>query len=78
MKRKTLIIIGIIALLLVGAYFVTAQISPSLNLNGLGRFAISNYTTVTAQNFTAFDGQYCLNTACDHRVYYNGTATIIE
>mgnify|MGYP001558778162 CR=1 FL=1 len=56
---------------------MTGNLSQAQNftVNAIVRI---NASTVNATNFTTFQGGgYCLVSDCSHRIYYNGTATVI-
>lgn len=71
-KKKGLIaIIAIVGLLCV--YLVAAEITPSLNLNGFGRFTITNYSSITGiGNFSVGSGTNYID------IYSDGSTNIFD
>lgn len=73
MKTKTVIALACILILL--AFVVSAlDFTPKGNVNLEKRYNILNATNYTLVS----GGNFCLTSDCLHRVYYNGTDTIIE
>lgn len=65
-------VLGILAVLALYAVLVSAQITSPLNLNGLNRFEIFNYTNINAHNFSVGSGTNFMD------IYSDGSQTLFD
>jgi hypothetical protein len=72
MNLWTGIMVFCLFLISIGLSFVSAAISPSLNLNGQNQFSITNYTSIDAANVSVGSGTNFLD------MYSNGTIVIVD
>lgn len=94
MKKRSLFILGAVCLLMLIVLVSAIDFNPNGDIELRNIWKIKNATSITTQNLTAsvhitapiinvtqnitVGNSVCLNSNCSHRIYYNGSATIIS